>query len=48
MIHNVLGDPLKSTHQEILEEKQAREDHIVDVLPKCRRIMEIGHVDIDR
>lgn len=48
MITNPLGDPPRSTQQEILEVDQVRANHIIDVLHICHRIMEIGHVDIDK
>lgn len=40
--------PPRSTHQEILEEKQARLDHAHDVLPRCRCIVEIVHASVDK
>lgn len=48
MIIDRLGDPPRSTQQEILEVEQVRANHIVDVLHRCHRIMEIGQVDIDK
>lgn len=41
MIHDSPEYPLRLTHQKILEEKQAMEDHVIDVLPICHRIVEI-------
>lgn len=37
-----------SSHQAILEEKQASADFVVDVFPICQRIMAMGRVDIER
>lgn len=48
MTLDALGYPYMPSHQEILEEEQAREDHVIDVFPRCRRIMEILHADIDK
>lgn len=42
------GDPPSPANQEILEEKQAREDHNVDVLPVCHCIMDLARAGIDR
>lgn len=47
-VHNALGDPLRLTHYEILEKVHDWEDHVVDVLPRYRRIMETRQADIDR
>lgn len=38
---DALGYPSKPAHPEILEEEQAREDHVVNVFPRLRRIIEI-------
>ena len=35
------GDPPRSAQREILKEEQTREDHVVDVLPRCPRIMDL-------
>lgn len=34
-------DPPKPAYKEILEEERNRKNHVVDVLPKCRHIMDI-------
>lgn len=47
MIPHALGDPCRPAHQEILEDEQTWEDHVVDVFPRCRPIMEIVHTSID-
>lgn len=39
MTLDILGDPPRPAHQDILEEEQARVDHVVDVLHKYRCIM---------
>lgn len=41
MTLDALGDPPRPAHQEILEEDEAREDHVVDGLPRCHLIVEI-------
>ena len=48
MVQDAPGDPPMPAHQEILEEEQARRDHATDVLPRCRRIMELARDGIDR
>lgn len=48
MVQAAPKDQLRSTHQEILEEEQTRLDHAHDVLPRCRRIVEIVQVGIDK
>lgn len=48
MIQDVLGDPPRPSHQDVLEEEQVGTDHVVDVFPKSRRIMEITQVGINR
>ena len=40
------GSPPRPAHQEILEEQQSQMDHSQDVLPRCRRIVEIGRASI--
>lgn len=42
MTSEVQGDPPRAHHQEILEEEQDKTYHVVDVLPRCRHIMDIG------
>lgn len=39
---NIEEDPLRPIHQKILEEKQARANHVVDMLLICYYIMTIG------
>lgn len=39
--------PSRSAHHEILEEEQARLDHVEDVLPRCLHIVEIAQANID-
>lgn len=41
-------DPVRPTHQEILEEEHTRADQVVDVFPRCCRIMEIRKTSLDR
>lgn len=41
------GDPLRPAHQEVLEKKQTRADH-VDVLPICHCIVDIEKKAITR
>lgn len=48
MVQAAPEDPSRSSHQEILEEEQTQLDHVEDVLPRYRRIMEIVHACIDR
>lgn len=48
MILDALGDPPRPAHQKILKEELIGEDHVIDMLPKYRRIMEIVHTDIDK
>lgn len=36
------GDPLRLTHQKILEEEHAKTYHVVDVLVVCHRIYAIA------
>lgn len=40
-------DLSKSAHQKILKEEQTIFDHVVDVMSKRCRIVEIGHASID-
>lgn len=47
IVHASPGDPLRPTHQEILEKEQTRLDHTDDFLPRCRRIVEIVRADIN-
>lgn len=42
MVQVALEDLLRSTPQEILEEERAQLDHVHDVFPRCRRIVEIA------
>lgn len=42
MTPNAEGKPPRSAHQTILEEVQARADHVIDMLPICQHIMAIG------
>lgn len=42
------GDPHRPTHQEIIEEEQVRAYRVVDVLPRCHRIMELEKAGIDK
>lgn len=44
MTPDVQGDPLKSAHQKILEQKYVMTNHVVDVLSLCHRIMAIESV----
>lgn len=45
----VSEDPLRPSHQEILEEDQTQLDHAENVLPICHRcIVEIVHACIDK
>lgn len=37
-----------STHQKILEEEYARASYVVDVLTRCRCIMDMEQASIDR
>lgn len=48
MTPDVYGDPPRPTHQEMLEDEQAREDYVIDVLPACRCIMDIARAGIER
>lgn len=48
MMRASLGDPPEPAHQEILEEKQTHLDHVEDVLPICRRIVEIAQTIINK
>ena len=41
MTPDVEGHTRRPTHQEVLQEEQARVDHFVDVLPTCQHIMSI-------
>lgn len=47
-MQTTLGDPPRSAHQEILKEEQTQLNRVEDVLPRCRRIVEIVQTDIDR
>lgn len=47
MVHAAPGDPSKRAHQELLEEEQTQLYHNDNVLPRCRRIVEIVQADID-
>ena len=47
MTLDVEGEPHRSAHQEILEEEQAKADHVIDVLPTCHRIMTLAQEVID-
>ncbi|XP_058776609.1 uncharacterized protein LOC131650927 [Vicia villosa] len=47
MIYDVPGNPPRPVHHEILEEKQVRTDHATNMLPTCRRIMELAWDGID-
>lgn len=40
-------DPLKLAHQEILKEEQDKADHVIDVLPRYCRIMELRQEGIN-
>lgn len=42
------GDPPRPTHKEILEKEYARTDHVIDVLPRCQCIVELGHASINK
>lgn len=42
------GDPLRPSHQEILEGEQSQLDYTEDGLPRCRRIMKIVQTSIDK
>lgn len=48
MVQDALRDPPRPAHQDILEEEQAMTYHVVDVLPRCRYIMQIMKECIDR
>lgn len=48
MILNIPEDPSKACHQEILEEKEAMTDYVVDVLPRCRRIIDFARAGINK
>lgn len=41
MVQNSPKNPLRPAHHEVLEEEQTQLDHAEDVLPRCRRIIEI-------
>lgn len=47
MTLNALEGPPRQAYQEILEEKQTKTNHDVDVLPRCRRIMDLAQTNID-
>lgn len=47
MLHAALGDPSRPAHQEILKEEKTWLDHVDDVLPRCRHIVEIVQTCID-
>lgn len=48
MTQDASKDPPRSTHQEILEEEQVRVNHVVDVLHKYRRIIDIMQAGINK
>lgn len=43
---NTLEDPSRPVHQKILEDRQTKDDHVVDVLHVCRRIMDLARASI--
>ncbi|CAI8615467.1 unnamed protein product [Vicia faba] len=47
LVQDAPGNPPRPSHQEILEKEQTQTDHATDVLPRCRRIMEIVQTSID-
>ena len=47
MTSNAPGDPSKSAYQEILYEDRARVDHVVDLFPRCRCIMNLAQTGIN-
>lgn len=48
MTPDALRDTPRPAHQEILEEEQTRAYHVVDMLSRCHRIVELGQTNIDR
>lgn len=48
MVLASLGDLLSLAHQDILEKEQTQLDHVHDVLPRCRCIMETVYASIDK
>lgn len=42
MVQVATRDPTRPAHQKILEEEHTQLDHAHDVLPICRRIVEIA------
>ena len=47
IVQAALGYPPRLARQEILEEEHTQLDHVEDVMPKCRRIVEIAYIGID-
>ena len=47
MVPTAPGSPPRPAHQEILEEQQSQMDHTQDVLPRCRRILQIARSGIE-
>lgn len=48
MMEAAPGDPPRPSNQEILEDEQVQSDHVEDVLPRCRRIVEIVQASIGK
>lgn len=48
MVQAPPGDTSRPAHQGILEDEQTQLDHAEDLLPKCRRIVEIAQAGIDK
>ncbi|CAL5208186.1 unnamed protein product [Lathyrus oleraceus] len=48
MVQAASEDPHRPVHQEILVDEQTQLDHVEDVFPRCRRIVEIVQAGIDK
>lgn len=47
MTPDVLGRPPRPSHEEILENERAIDDHVIDVLSICQNIMRITYENIE-